>query len=260
MGITIARINDNEHFEYKGDVIVTGSIGKNATVIIKDGNLTVGGNVEERADVSLTEESKSKSSVVVSSGVFFTGNVSIGGVSTGKVLNVKGDVADYVTFKSHNAEFAVEGSVGNQCAFKTHNGDITAGIVGESTSLETHNGDISSGNVNRNSALKTHNGDINAGDMAENSRAISHNGNVRVANAHKSATIDTHNGNVYENGVKRKKEKAHGQTSVSIGGMSFIGGGRIIVNGRDITDIVNSTAGNSNDVKEPQAPVRYTKR
>lgn len=39
MGITVKQIEENEHFEYKGDVVVTGNIGKNATVIIKDGNL-----------------------------------------------------------------------------------------------------------------------------------------------------------------------------------------------------------------------------
>lgn len=55
MGITIEQIADNEHFEYKGDVTVTGSIGKNATVIIKDGSLTVGGNVGNSTQFNLIQ-------------------------------------------------------------------------------------------------------------------------------------------------------------------------------------------------------------
>lgn len=77
MGITIEKINDNEHFEYKGDVQVKGSIGKNATVVIKDGSLAVDGSIEDRADITLKQETTNN--IVVSSGSIFMSNISIGG-------------------------------------------------------------------------------------------------------------------------------------------------------------------------------------
>jgi formylmethanofuran dehydrogenase subunit C len=160
MGITVEKIEDDEHFEYKGDVHLSGDIGKNATVIIKDGNLIVDGSIENYANVSLTQESNNY--IMASSGSFFMNNVSIGEINTGKILSIRGNVGDHVALNSHNADFAIEGSVGNQCAFNTHNGEITTGAVGEGTSLETHNGNIHSGNVGKNSSLKTHNGDVSA--------------------------------------------------------------------------------------------------
>lgn len=58
MAITIENIADHEYFEYKGDVIVTGNIGTNANVIIKDGSLTVHGNVGDSSSITLSKESR----------------------------------------------------------------------------------------------------------------------------------------------------------------------------------------------------------
>lgn len=202
--------------------------------------------------------SEAKNNVVISSGMFFSANsVSIGGVNTNKQLHVNGNVGNNVTFRSHNADFLVDGSVGNQCNFKTHNGEITTGNVGQNTTLMTHNGDVSCEQVGIHSSLKTHNGDVHAAVMSEHTSATSHNGDVRADRAAKSAELETYNGNVYENGIKRKKEKAQ-SSSISIGNMSFIGGGRIIVNGQDITSLVNS-ASRSAPKEDEEPPVRYNK-
>lgn len=97
VGITIEKIEDNEHFEYKGDVRVTGSIGKNATVIIKDGNLTVDGNIYSNSKINLSEEKKNNSVAVSNS--FFMGStcsISIGG-SGGLTLTVAGNIENDVS-------------------------------------------------------------------------------------------------------------------------------------------------------------------
>ncbi|OGT38474.1 MAG: hypothetical protein A3F11_05050 [Gammaproteobacteria bacterium RIFCSPHIGHO2_12_FULL_37_14] len=78
MGITIDKINDNEHFEYKGDVRITGSIGHRATVIVKDGSLTVDGNVGDGVDIQMAQSAGS-GSVVISSGAFFSSSAVIAG-------------------------------------------------------------------------------------------------------------------------------------------------------------------------------------
>lgn len=167
-------------------------------------------------------------------------------------------MGDNVIFKSHNAGLNLNGSIGKGCSVKTHNGEINTGDVGENTTLMTHNGDITCGNVGTNASVKTHNGDVHAGIMGERTSATSHNGDVRVDQAPKSADLDTHNGNVYVSGVKRKKEKAQG-ASFSIGGMSFIGGGRVIVNGQDITSLIQGSGASSSSREDDTPPVRYTK-
>ena len=184
-----------------------------------------------------------------------------GGGIVGKIAYVKGNVGDDVKFNSQNASFQVDGVVGNRCVFTTHNGDISVGSLQISSSLITHNGSVAAGDVGKGSSLITHNGDVNARNMAENSRASSHNGSVHVAQADRSATLETHNGDVYENGVKRKKPSRADGVSISIGGMSFVGsiGGRVIIDGRDVTDLVrgSSRVGAAPTPEEP--PVRYTK-
>ena len=258
MGITIEKINDNEHFEYKGDVRVSGNIGQNATVIIKDGNLTVDGNVEDRANISLIQESTVSISMP---GIFITNasNLSISGISTGKTLSVKGNVENGVTMSSKSADFSINGNVGNNCKFHTQSGDIQAANVGNSSTIKTMSGDVKIGNVGSNCTLKTMSGDVKAGIIESNSILKTMSGDIKVQSADSSVTLETMSGSIYEKGVKRKKEKDHQQCSTfSIGNMSFINGGRIIVNGRDITDIVNdSNTSNNNQVQEP---IRYSKK
>lgn len=253
MGITIERIDNDEHFEYKGDVRVTGSIGQNATVIIQDGNLIVDGDVEANAEITMAQET-----TTVITGSVYMSNVSIG--NSGKSLNVQGNVENGVTISSKSADFNINGNVGEGCKFTTQSGDIKAGNVGDGSTFKTMSGDIKVANVGGNCTLKTMSGDVKAAVVGSRSSLKTMSGDVKVQSADRSVALETMRGDIYENGVKRKKDKAHGQTSVSIGGMSFIGGGRIFVNGRDVTELVNNASGNSNDAKAPQQePVRYTK-
>lgn len=259
MGITIDNIADNEYFEYKGDVRVKNSIGKNATVIIKDGSLTVDGNVDDATKINVIQEANN---MVISSGVFVMNNITIGnmnGLNVANVpnrnLHVQGNVGNGVHCESHNADFSVNGSVGNQCKFKTHSGDITTGNVGENTFLITHNGNVSTQNVGKQSSLKSHNGNIKAHHLDENTSATTHNGNVKVTQAATSAVLKTVNGSVYENGVKCRKENARNHSVFSMGNMSVVGGGsmniasngRVVVNGVDVTDIVNGNNANTSN-------------
>ncbi|HHX8417255.1 TPA: hypothetical protein ACVO2I_002219 [Legionella pneumophila] len=255
MGITIEKIADNEHFEYKGDVRVTGSIGKNATVIIKDGSLIVDGNIESNTEIRLSQENNS---VVVSSSSFFMGNVSIGSVGgTSTSVSVHGNIENSVIISSKAADINVDGNIGSNCSFNTQSGDIKVGNVGNGSNLKTMSGDVKAGNVGTNCSLSTMSGDVKACDIGSNSTLKTMSGDVKVLNADKSVSLETMSGSITENGVKRKKEKGNTNT-VSIGNMSFIGGSRIIVNGRDITSLVNANSSSSSTPTD-EAPIRYTK-
>lgn len=265
----VASIKDNEHFEYKGDVVVTGSIGKNATVIVQDGSLTVEGSIGSESYITLQAITQSVSITSGSFSIFRNNNVVIGG-NNSFALVVKGNVDSSVKITSQNAEFTVDGSVGNNSSLKTHNGSINTGDIGTSVSVVTHNGDVRIGNMGASSTAKTSNGDLKAGNVESNSSVTSHNGDVKVLSADKSAHLKTHNGDVYENGTKREKAPSQLGSSfmISIGGMSVIsrglsvGSGQIIVNGKDITDLVNQQAATSSSqevLEEEQQPIRFQK-
>ena len=66
MAKIIERVEDKEVFECTGDVQVTGNIGKNATVIIKNGKLTVNGDVRDDAEIQM--ERAGGGTTVISSG------------------------------------------------------------------------------------------------------------------------------------------------------------------------------------------------
>lgn len=254
MPLVIDRIADDEHFEYKGDVQVTGSIGKNATVIVKDGSLVVAGNVGTGSDVTLTSAS-SASSVVVTGGSFVVGG------SAGRSIHVRGNVENSVKIKSQSADIIVDGAVGSLARLHTQSGDINAGEVSDNASLKTMSGAVRVGNVGVYASLNTMSGNIHAEAVAANTILKTMSGDISVRSADPSASLETMSGDIREGGVKRRKGGAahSGVTVSSVGGVSFIGGmsGRIIVNGRDITDLVNSTAGASAAAEEP---VRYSKK
>ncbi|HYG52468.1 MAG TPA: DUF4097 family beta strand repeat-containing protein, partial [Flavobacteriales bacterium] len=261
MAKEIKEIGDNERAEYTGDVHITGDIGKNASVIVKDGSLTVEGEVKEKAEVRLVSTVNSNYTIVNAVNCVFNTPV-----STGKNLKVTGNVADQVKFATQSAAFSIAGNVGNNCSFKTHNGDIiVGGNVGVNTQLSTHNGNIETANLGVNTTLTTYNGDIRTEVVAQGAKATSYNGDVRVAQAHPSAELKSHMGNVYENGVKRKHKTTPQYANASsisydfVSSMAIGSGSKTFVNGVDVTDQFNGMGPNARPHTEHPS-FRYTKK
>lgn len=123
-------------------------------------------------------------------------------------------------------------------------------------------GDINANNIGVGATLKTMSGDAVANDVGEDASVTTMSGDVRVHSKHESASISTISGDIYENGVRKRKQaqSQYGSSSVSINGVSmmFGGGGRIIMNGRDVTDLVNG-ASNSSKGELEDKPIRYRK-
>ncbi|MGQ3891114.1 DUF4097 family beta strand repeat-containing protein [Legionella sp. CNM-4043-24] len=265
MTLTIGAIKENEHFEYKGDVHITGSIGAGARVIIQDGSLIIDGDVGERSDISLTP---TQSTVVVSSVSFYSHSsgsiVSMGG--SGRELRIHGSVGKNAHIKTTSNEINIDGYIGSNTTLKTMSGDIKAKFVHDNASLNTMSGDIHVENVGSGARLNTMSGDIHAIDVGYNSLLKTMSGDVKVCKAHPSASLETISGSIYENGVIRRKE-LHGTTPVSVvGGVSssvFIGGlslfgsvGRVVVGGQDVTHLLGDTSRSSSSVPSSE-PVRY---
>lgn len=201
MGITVEQINENEHFEYKGDVTVAGGIGNNATIVIKDGSLIVHGDVGERTDINLVSTQQSN---VVFSGISFHGsNVSIGG--PGHNLRIVGNLGNHVKIKTQSSDINVDGNVGINAKLNTKSGDINAVDIAPNAMLNTMSGDIHVANVAEKATLKTMSGDIHAADVEADASLTTMSGNVHVVRAHPSVFIATMSGDIYENGAKRRK-------------------------------------------------------
>jgi len=279
MGKVVEKIEDNEYFEFKGDVTVTGNIGKNATVIIKDGSLTVNGDVGKQSEITISESQSNN--VVVSSGTFFSfsGNSVVFSGSHASLVNIKGSIGSNVSIKTSASDVKINGEVGEHLTVQTKSGNVTLPIVPSYSSIKTMSGDVYSGNVhsnvqvktmsgditvnnvNDNSSLNTMSGDIAAQNISDNTVLKTMSGDINVVSASDTATLTTMSGDIYENGIKQRKERSSSSHStISIGGMSFMGGvsGRVIVNGRDITDLISASQQSSQPSNE-QEPVRYYK-
>lgn len=98
MPLKIAKIEKNEHFEFKGDVEVTGDVGNNATIIIKDGNLLIHGNVDDDSKIKLLTENQN---IIINSGSVFFGS---SGTSNSFSLSVLGNIGKNINISSHNAD------------------------------------------------------------------------------------------------------------------------------------------------------------
>lgn|GEM_PF-5582986 len=263
----IESIGDNEHFEYKGSLQVQGSIGKNATVIIKDGSLTVGGDVGQWSDIAM-QSSNAGGSVVISGVSIFIGGanlVSIGGGQVGEVT-VRGNVESDAKIVTRNACITVGGNIDNNANIHTTNGSIRAADIGNGATLISSNGNIDTASVHSRATLETSNGNISATDVEEGSVLRTTNGNISVRSAHPTAAIQTINGEVYENGVPSRAERPSSSSSVVFaGGSVFMSGNvrvgvRVIVNGVDMTDIVNGRAGAQPTQQQEEQPIRYVKK
>lgn len=157
---------------------------------------------------------------------------------------------------------SIQGSVADNSVLESHNGNINVGDIGKRVEIETHNGNIHCRDTGEKASLKTHNGNIHANTVGEKSKLTSHNGNINVKFAPESATLKTSNGDIYENGVKRKKDKHQNSSMIFNGGGvfsgNFLGRSRIIVNGVDVTDVVNNSG--SNPSLKQEEPKRYFKK
>lgn len=133
MGITIQQIKDNERFEYKGDVVITENVGKNAIIVITDGNLTIKGNVGDLTKINLLSENSSV--VINNSGK--NNKLSVSNISGNKIF-VNGNNVSV----SNIGHLTINGSIGNHCSLKTHNGNINVKNAPNSVKLETVNGSV----------------------------------------------------------------------------------------------------------------------
>lgn len=166
------------------------------------------------------------------------------------------------------ADFIINGTIGSNCRLTTVSGDIKSGNAESNTSFKSVSGDIKVGNIGVNCSLNTVSGDVKAGNVDAGPTIKTVSGDIKVQTADKSVTLKTESGNIVENGVKRKNDQ-QGNTAPA-GNMSFVGRGsvslfsgpggnrRIIVDGQDITHLVDSTS-NSASAKVDEEPVRYTK-
>lgn len=209
--IIIEKINDNEHVEYKGDVYVTGNVGKNARIIIFDGSLIVGGDIQANTTIKLTARPRS-----------FLGCVCDVSINEARhMLNVHGNVEDSVILFSQNADLVIHGNVGHQCKLDTFSGNIQAGSIGNGANIKTMSGDVIVRNVGRNciihtmsgdvktemvgshSTVKTMSGDVKTEMIGSHSTVKTMSGDIKTQGTDNSITFETMSGNIYENGGRR---------------------------------------------------------
>lgn len=130
--VKLPAIESAAHFEHKGDVIIQGNIGKNATVTVHNGTLVVEGNIEENATIHLDHDP------IHLGAMSFHGDLTIEGVkiSANKLAHVKGHISNHVTFHTRG-DISIDGNTGSNCSFVSQNGKVTiSGNKGENNLLQ----------------------------------------------------------------------------------------------------------------------------
>lgn len=255
--LQVEAIKDNEVFEYKGDIVIQGGIGKNATVKVIDGSVTLQGNVDKDSEVILTPSQNTSISV----GTIAMNGVVIGGEA--KKLTVEGNVADNVKIDAKSADININGNVGESCTIKSQSGDILVhGTVGTDSSLKSMSGDIRANKVGSRASLKSMSGDVRANEVGENARLSSMSGNIRADQAHLSADLSTMSGEVYKNGCRQRSQQQSSAT-VSISGFSMFsgGGGITTINGHSLNELIYlAQQADAQKQYQQDAPVRHFKK
>ena len=233
MPLTLERIGDNQHFEYTGNLTITGGIGRNATVIVKNGSLIVQGGVGELSNVRLGN--MSNQSIV-------TGRVIINGVSMGgdaHTVKIIGDVGEHAKINAPCADIDIQGNILRCAEIKTQSGNVAARNIATLATLHSMSGDIRVGDVALSARLKSMSGNIHAQDVSAGASLNTMSGDVRVRND-LGASLNTMSGDIFVNGERRiPAAHAVSRGDVSIPGISIVArGSSVIINGREINDLV----------------------
>ena len=204
--LVLHSIEDNQYFEHEGNLYIQGSIGKNAIVVVKNGSLTVEGNLCEGA--SVTHTSTHKPNTVPSAAVsfwFFSTSSSTRGPNNDYVVRVQGTIERGVAVKSERANILVLGAIGSEVKLSTQKGTIDVTDVGASCFFETQVGDIKTRDLGERCTLRTIGGDLDARDVSERTVLQTKNGDISVRSAHESVSFETDYGDIQEGSYYRGK-------------------------------------------------------
>ena len=235
MLLKVNEIIDNNTFEFNGDVHVTGNIGKNAVVHIKNGNLTVDGSIAAGATIKLMSDPVNQRNNTIR--IF---NVVISETSEGADVRVGGRVDNNVTIKTPK-NITIIGDIGQGCVLETTTGNITAqGYVGEST-IKT-----STGNIHIQSAHPSAIAESVSGQVTIQNRLIKTNSSAAAAPI---ATSSTHANTKFDFNSKPLEFK-------------LTPDGRMTLGGHDITEQVRRSAADAaapapEPATEPEDAVKY---
>lgn len=190
----IEKIGESQSVEYTGDVYVTGNIGKNANIKIKNGSLLVDGYVG--AEVQITLIKKSTSSLLDPSSPFM--------VIPETNVHITGSIAEKVTIKAPRANVTVNGTIGCDSKICIRHGTICVTNIGKNVLLQTYNGDINCRDIGDEAVIKTHIGIIHARAMGKRAQALTHHGDIHIDRAESSVQLTTFSGCIYKMGIELK--------------------------------------------------------
>ncbi len=207
MPLVIATIPDHGRLEHTGDVRITGNIGINAVIIIKDGSLIVEGNVGADSNISLTTSNPAPFLFSMMSLISYRRDAA-------KSLDIKGNVESRAKISTLSAYIVVGGIVHSQTKFNTNSGDILvndireevcfvtisgsirASDVGANSSIRTTSGNIVTRNIENDTKLQTDSGTLDVGNIGARAKIITTNGKIRVANVDNDASVTSISGGI----------------------------------------------------------------
>lgn len=99
----ISFIADKEELKQKGDLIITGDVGKEASIVVNDGNLTIKGQIGAKTQIRMDQSTHDRAS-----------------------LEIEGNVGQGVIIQTQQTDITLKGTVSPDCQIQAQNGIVVA--------------------------------------------------------------------------------------------------------------------------------------
>jgi hypothetical protein len=208
--ITTPMLEDYEKYEFEdNDVIVKNNIGRNTEVTIKNASLTVMGNINDYAKITLLPKANNEAinTITTRSGFFAsstTVTISNSNNSPKHKLLVEGSIGNNAYIKSKNTDIVVKKDLGAKSSIISDDGHIEVGNVGAGTNIKNSYGDIKIGNVGAGTNIKNSYGDIKIGNVESETSIRNSYGNTKTKKLGEQSSINTDYGDINVEDVDAK--------------------------------------------------------
>lgn len=205
---SVHSVRDGESVEFKEDVIIEGSVGKGAKIIVIEADLNIKGSVESGAQITI-KKIPQQISLAPGGPMIVThhaGSVTYieGHVANDKVqiidiiprnISVAGDIGENVTITGAH-HITITGRIARDATVETTSGNIVAGDIGENAKLSTNNGNIQCGHVAQGAIVKNISGQIQCGNIAQGAFVQNINGAIHCGHIAAGASVQSTHGRI----------------------------------------------------------------
>lgn len=203
----IDSFEDEKEITHEGDLQIDCEVPEGVKINVKDGSLTINGDVGAGVNIRLEiiPASIITQSIRGSNCIIFSGNyISFSGATGIYTTTVMSSASAYKLIINGNLKQGVKidsdvtvscDNIDELCVIKA-NGAVNCKQVGANTTITTRNANISATDIGESASLITSNAGIRAENIGTNAKLITSNGSITVKNVEEHARLNTSNASI----------------------------------------------------------------